>query len=491
VGALTVASLLLRVGQVHFHYWIDEGISVGIASHPLGHLPELLREDGSPPLYYLMLHGWMQLFGRGEVATHVLSLIFAVAAVPASYWAGASLFDRREGAFCAALAAGLPFLTMYGQETRMYSLLALLSLVVATSFVHVFVFRRRRYLPVFIVSLAAALYAHNWALFLGLTAFLAFLACVRATAADRRALWRDGAIGFGAVALLYLPWLPTLLYQAKHTGAPWALRPVIWSLSQGAYFLVGGRGAAVALLLAAGTGLVAMRATRIQDRITSVAVFSLLLLGGGTLIVAWLYAKVTPAWAFRYLAVIVGPLLLVAGVGLARASTLGLLALALVCCFWVVDPSRSSIDSKSNVADAARAIRGELSTDTLVLSTQPEQVPTLSYYLPHVSRFGTPLGRVADPRVVDWRGALVRFRHSSVGTVLAPMLRSLTAGERVALVVPTRFLKTPVWMALIHRDSVIWSRYLARDRRLTLLSVTSPRSPSSGLPVRIALYVAG
>ncbi len=52
---------------------------------------------------------------------------------------------------------------------------------------------------------------------------------------------------FAAVALMYLPWLPTLLYQAQHTGAPWALAPVVWSLPQGGYFLVGGRGAAMAM----------------------------------------------------------------------------------------------------------------------------------------------------------------------------------------------------------------------------------------------------
>ena len=34
------------------------------------------------------------------------------------------------------------------------------------------------------------------------------------------------------------------------------------------------------------------------------------MLGIGTLLIAWLYAKTTPAWSGRYLAVIVGPLLL-------------------------------------------------------------------------------------------------------------------------------------------------------------------------------------
>jgi len=489
VLALTAVSALLRTRALSFHYWVDEGISVGISSHPLGQLPALLREDGSPPLYYLLLHVWMALWGRGEVATHLLSLIFALVTIPVAYWAGASLFGRRTGIYCTVLAAAVPYLTTYAQETRMYSLLLLLSLIVAVSFVHVFVFRRRRYLPVFIVSLAAALYTHNWALFLGIAAFLAFLLCVRATPLERRGLWRDGALAFGVVAVLYLPWLPTLLYQARHTGAPWSLPPVIWSLPQGLYFIVGGRGAAVALLLAAGSGLLILRSIGPAGRPLRMAAVSLVVLGIGTMIAGWLEAKVTSAWAPRYLAVVVGPMILLAGMGLARASRLGLVAAALVCCFWVLDPLPTSLDSKSNVAAAARVVRAPAGADALVLSTQPEQVPTLAYYFPRVTRFGTPLGRVPDPRVVDWRNALEHFRHSSVRTVLVPMLGSLTPGERVALVVPTQIPKTPDWMRLIRRATKSWTHYLEHDPQLELLKVTSPHAGSSGLPVRISLLV--
>jgi mannosyltransferase len=492
--ALMAASVALRVGQLRFHYWIDEAISVGIATHPLHDLPALLRQDGSPPLYYVLLHGWIALFGHGEAATHALSLLFAILTVPAAYWGGSSLFGRRVGAYAAVLAAGLPFLTTYAQETRMYSLMALLSLLVAVGFAHVFVHRRRRYLPVLALSLTAALYTHNWALFLGLATFLAFLVSVRLTPADgepdgRRGLWRDGALAFGAVALMYLPWLPTLLYQAQHTGAPWALAPVVWSLSTGGYFLVGGRGAAVALLLAAGAGLVAVRATRAREPRTASAAIALAILGVGTVLIAWVYAKTTPAWSGRYLAVVVGPLLVLFALGLARARGLGIAALVLVCCFWVLDPEPSSLDAKTNVAAVAAVMRPHVRSDTLVLSTQPEQVPTLAYYLPVLTRFATPLGAVPDPRVMDWRNALARFEHSSVAKVLAPILRGLPAGRRVLLVVPASFQKTPRWMALIHRDSRRWVSYVRHDPRLRLVKVSAFHAHVTKLPVRGWLFV--
>src|SRR5438046_2293569 len=61
--ALTLGSLAIRTYAIHVHFWIDEGLSVGIASHPLSKIPALLRQDGSPPLYYLLLHVWMSWFG--------------------------------------------------------------------------------------------------------------------------------------------------------------------------------------------------------------------------------------------------------------------------------------------------------------------------------------------------------------------------------------------------------------------------------------------
>jgi hypothetical protein len=488
VTALTVISLLVRIRALNFHFWVDEGISVGVASHPLSQLPHLLREDGSPPLYYLILHVWMQLFGRGEVATHVLSLIPAVLAVPAAFWCGASLFGRRVGLICAVLVSTVPFLTSYAQETRMYSLLALLSLLVAASFVHVFVYGRRRWLPVLVISLAASLYTHNWALFLGVSCFAAYLGCLYAMPERRRELLRDGAIAFGLVALAYLPWLPTLLYQAKHTGAPWALKPNIWSLTQGLYFIVGGRGAAVALLLAGGSGLLAARRDAAPGSAIRTSLVSLLLLGLLTLLLAWAEAKINPSWAPRYEAAIVGPLALVFAVGLARGGKLGLVGLALVCCFWVLDPVPSSINAKSTVAPAAGAVRAELGANALVLSTQPEQVPTLAYYLPKVEHYGTPLGAVTDPGVVDWRGALEKFRRSSPRSVLAPMLRSLTPGERVALVIPTRMPSEPLYMKLINRSSHAWYRYLTQDPKLRLLRIAKPHAAATGVPVEIFVY---
>src|SRR3954452_21560414 len=87
IVALVALAAALRLRALSAPYWIDEGISVGISSHPLSAIPGALRQDGSPPLYYLLLHAWMVLFGSAPRATHTLSAAFAIACVPAAWWA--------------------------------------------------------------------------------------------------------------------------------------------------------------------------------------------------------------------------------------------------------------------------------------------------------------------------------------------------------------------------------------------------------------------
>src|SRR4051794_40055749 len=58
--------------------WADEALSVGIARLPVDRLLAALRHDGAPPLYYLLLHGWMRVFGSGPAAARALSGLVGV-----------------------------------------------------------------------------------------------------------------------------------------------------------------------------------------------------------------------------------------------------------------------------------------------------------------------------------------------------------------------------------------------------------------------------
>jgi hypothetical protein len=466
VGVLIAVSLYVRSRVINGSFWMDEGLSVGIASHHFFDIPSVLHQDGSPPLYYLLLHLWMSVFGRTEADTHALSLLFAVLMIPAALWAGWTLFGRRAGWIGAVLAALNPFLTAYAQETRMYSLMALLGLLTGTFLVQAYVRRNRRYLPLVAVGLAAMLYTHGWGLFFAAGSVIAMIPLWR-RAPDRRAFVRDFLLGFGGAALLFSPWLPTLLYQAAHTGAPWGHPPrfgVVIQISRG---LLGGDRASVGLLLAAGVGIAGVVSARRGGTETrALSTLGVLILA--TLAVAWVMSQISPAWTVRYFAAVIGPLFILIAAGLARSGRLGFVALALVAIFWI-NPKPYTSSYKSDVRDIAATLRPQLHPGDLVIVGQPEQVPVVNYYMPPGLRYADTIGPVADPGYMNWADALDRLKNSSPAQALQPLLASLRPGQHVVLVRPITdgvYNWTAPWTLLVRRRSAQWSQLLATDKTL-------------------------
>ena len=86
--------------------------------------------------------------------------------------------------------------------------------------------------------------------------------------------------------------------------------------------------------------------------------WTLIALPVATLGLAWLSSQVTPAWASRYFAPVLGALLLLVAWGCARARILGLVAIALALVF-LPNPAVFTPQYKSDMRDVA----GELSPD--------------------------------------------------------------------------------------------------------------------------------
>src|SRR5207302_3096160 len=76
VVAVVTVGVALRF-TTSSHLWLDEALTVNIARLPLARIPDALRHDGSPPLYYMLLHVWIAVFGAGDVAVRALSAVFA------------------------------------------------------------------------------------------------------------------------------------------------------------------------------------------------------------------------------------------------------------------------------------------------------------------------------------------------------------------------------------------------------------------------------
>ena len=459
--ALVLLSLFIRTRAIHAGFWIDEGISVGIAHEHWSSIPHVLRQDGSPPAYYMLLGLWIRVFGDSEAQTHALSLVFGLACIPLAFFAARALFGRMTGLVCALLAALDPFLTYYAQETRMYELEAFLSLVVAWSYVEGILRAKRWWLAVFIPSTALLAYAHNWALFLCLALAVATVAVAR----ERLKLFALAAAG---VALLYLPWVPTLLFQARHTGAPWSTQPSVHDLALTAGIVLGGDAPYVALVLVGGAALVAV--VRGREGEERRIVLALATIAGTTIVAAFVSSQVSPAWTERYFAVIVGPALLLAAQGIIRARRLGFAVLVAVLFIWA---GYSVQDNKENARGIARGVQPYLKQGELIISTHPEQTPVLRYYLGPGYRWATTLGPTADPHVFDWIDAVSRLQNAQDGPTLTALLKTVKPGQEFVVVAPV-FRDYRAWRAkwtkLVWTKATAWNWILQNDPHLELVA---------------------
>jgi hypothetical protein len=492
VAALTVLAFALRAPNLGRAYWIDEGISIGISSHPLSQLRRLLSQDGSPPLFYVVLHFWIGIFGTSEVATHMLPMLISLIAVPLGYWCGRVLFDRRAGLAAAALFATSPFLGWYSTETRMYPLVVVLSALLVTLAWRAVRDRDRRSGVMAVLVGTTLLYTHDWGLYM--VVVTTGVLCAYALARRDRGLARAVAAGGGAALALWLPWVPTFISQAQNTAAPWAVRPQIGDFFADPSSALGGT-VGVLVVPAFVAGAVWTRRDRPMAFGHAAGVVGAI--GLLATLAGFLGAQLDPSWTVRYLAVIVSPFLLAAAGALAysRRGVAIVAGVSAILAIWTVVgvllPNPNARYAKSNVAAVAHAVAPHLRPGDVVIDTQTEQLAVLHHYLPPGLTYLTPTGKVADPSVVDWRNLVSRLERANPCSSLAPILDAAPLGTDIVEVDPARTLGASgtAWSHAVNSQVFTDHSFLARDPGLTLIGLYNPASnPRPYSPLDAVLF---
>jgi hypothetical protein len=413
VGVVVVVGLVLRF-WTSSHLWLDEALSVDIARLPAGQITEALRHDGHPPLYYFLLHGWMDVFGQGDVAVRALSGVLSVAALPLAWLAGRRVAGR-PGAWAALVLLALsPFAIRYGTETRMYSLVMLLVLAGYLLVAQALDAPKAWTLVSISVLTGLLLLSHYWGLWF-VTAVIAVLAFVAwRTTGDVRGRVVKVAVAIAGGGLLLVPWLPVMLDQAAHTGTPWAapVRPttIVTQTLQD----VGGGDYAEAILLGFallalfGLGLFgrAIDARRIELDVRTVPqVRWESAMVGATIVLASAAGYAThTTFASRYASVFVPLFMIVVAVGLTRFD--GRLARGLVAsgvlALGLVGGVHNVITDRTQAGDITSAIRAGATPADLVVICPDQLGPSVHRLLPKdLDQVTYPL--LAGPDLVDWR----------------------------------------------------------------------------------------
>jgi mannosyltransferase len=229
VFVVVAVGVVLRF-YVHSGLWLDEALTVDRARLPLSQIANSVKHDGAPPLYYYLLHFWMQLFGESDVATRSLSGVIGVLSLPVAWLAGNRFGGRVVAWTTVVLLSSAPFAVYYATEARMYSLVILLTGCGFLALHRALKTPLPGNLIATAVVTAALLYTQYWSLYLvgvvGLWVAISALWSRHHDAAGPE--WRRPFAALVAMAVgcvLFIPWLPIFIYQSRYTGTPWAAPP--------------------------------------------------------------------------------------------------------------------------------------------------------------------------------------------------------------------------------------------------------------------------
>ncbi|MDJ0901196.1 MAG: glycosyltransferase family 39 protein [Xenococcus sp. MO_188.B8] len=118
------------------------------------------------PLYYVLGHFWIQVFGDSIVAIRSLSAFLSLLVFPGLYWLCWELFQSSLTAWIAiALMAVSPFNVLYAQEARMYSLWTVLILFSSVALLRAMRLKKSLDWSIYGVTLVLLLYCHLFSLF--------------------------------------------------------------------------------------------------------------------------------------------------------------------------------------------------------------------------------------------------------------------------------------------------------------------------------------
>jgi mannosyltransferase len=430
LAVVVAAGIFLRF-YTHSAEWLDEALTVNRAQLPFGKIAGSVKQDGSPPLYYYLLHFWMEIFGKGNLATRSLSGVIGVITLPVAWCAGNRLGGRTVAWTSLALLASAPFAVYYATEARMYGLIILLSGLGVLALHRALQQPKVGNLTAITVVTAALLYTQYWSLYL--VAMVGIWLLVSAgwvrrqqsrTGSGNPAEWQHPfkalvAVAVGAV--LFLPWVPTFLYQSAHTGTPWAAPANFAAVINAVTGFTDNQGST----LASGTN---------QGRLLAVIYFAMLALalfgigksdriieldlrtrprsrGATFVVVGTLFAAIAggiltgSAFSSRYAAVVFLPLILLIALGTTtllnpkvRAVVVGLAVLA-----GLVSSAQNVTTQRTQAGHVAAAINAQAKAGDIVAFCPDQLGPAVYRQVQDTSRYDMiTFPRRTGPAIVDW-----------------------------------------------------------------------------------------
>ncbi|MCK5219213.1 glycosyltransferase family 39 protein, partial [bacterium] len=228
LAGLTLLALSLRLFRLGFRsIWLDEAYSLKLASADWQGIVQGAAMDIHPPLFHILLGGWIRIFGTSEYALRSLSALMGALLIPVIFKLVAAMINRRAAWFTAGLATLSPYFIELSRSGRMAGLLALLA-VLSWYFFWRFINDGKIWSIIgYGAAILAALYTHYFGFLVLLAQHLYIFMGIGKLKLSRkkRKAWMliQMFLLFG-----YAPWLSIFWEHLSHGGPSWRGAGALW-----------------------------------------------------------------------------------------------------------------------------------------------------------------------------------------------------------------------------------------------------------------------
>ncbi|MBR2524878.1 glycosyltransferase family 39 protein [bacterium] len=167
VCVITLFALILRVVALHNFgdLWVDELYSYYFANqnNPVEIAKTLYKEDFHVPLYFVLLHYWMKIFGQSDFILRLMGCLITTCSIPLAFYVSKNLFNKNCAYLLTVFMALNAFNIHYSCEVRFYGCTIFLAILSAYFFTKIFDNFEKKRIIYYIISTLFLLYTYNFA----------------------------------------------------------------------------------------------------------------------------------------------------------------------------------------------------------------------------------------------------------------------------------------------------------------------------------------
>jgi mannosyltransferase len=214
--------------------WHDEGYTMWLLRYDFGEILSRTARDVHPPGYYLMAKPWVELFGATEFSVRFLSLLFSVGIVYLVYKIINDIWTEKAAFWASMLVALSPFMVRFGQEARMYGVVAFFTTLATYYFVKMVKEKNTKYLLFYVPAMLVAMYTQYYAFFVIISHWVILSIYTKGfwnlkwkESFKQKAGVLSGKWWLANILLLvgYAPWFPVAYAQVTRVSGNYWIKP--------------------------------------------------------------------------------------------------------------------------------------------------------------------------------------------------------------------------------------------------------------------------